>query len=138
VDHGVGYQRDLDAVELLTASLLTQATGAMARHGSRRDASGRSATRSFRRSFLFGFAVRVGERLRDASDGQVSAAPASDRDQLLPVLAAREERVRAAMEAAFPKTTRRSGSISNATGWYAGQAAADQADLDLSAGHLRP
>ena len=33
-----GYNQDLNAVELLTASLLTQATSVMARHGSRRDA----------------------------------------------------------------------------------------------------
>ncbi|HSK97705.1 MAG TPA: DUF2786 domain-containing protein [Euzebyales bacterium] len=133
-----GYDRDLDAVELLAASLLAQATSAMARHGSRHDVHGRSTTRSFRRSFLFGFGMRVGERLRTASDGQVSATTAADRQQLLPVLAARDARVRAAQEATFPSAVHRSTSISNAMGWFAGQAAADQADLDVSAGRLRP
>jgi hypothetical protein len=132
-----GYDSDLDAVELLAASLLTQATSAMARHGSRRDAHGRSTTRSFRQSFLVGFAVRIGERLRAATEGEVAAATESDQQRLLPVLAARDDRVRAVQQAVIPKTVRRSTSASNATGWVAGQAAADLADLDVSAGHLR-
>ena len=90
-----GYDHDLDAVELLSASLLIQATGAMVRHGSKRDTSGRSVTRSFRRAFLLGFAQRIGERLRAATDDAVSAnAEAGER--LLPVLSAREDRLRAA------------------------------------------
>lgn len=131
-----GYDRDLDAVELLAASLLAQATGAMARHGSRRDAYGRSTTRSFRRSFLFGFALRVGERLRAATDGQVAGAAPSERGRLLPVLAARDDRVRAAQDAAFPRTVNRTRSISNPAGWVAGQAAGSVAELGVSAGRL--
>jgi hypothetical protein len=130
-----GYDRDLDAVELLAASLLAQATSAMVRHGSRRDARGRSRTRSFRRSFLHGFAVRIGERLHAATDGAV-AATAADHGQLLPVLAARDDRLRAAQKSAFPETERRRVSVSNSTGWVAGQAAADVADLNLSSGRL--
>ncbi|CAN5794443.1 DUF2786 domain-containing protein [soil metagenome] len=132
-----GYDHDLDAVELLATSLLAQATGAMARHGSRRDAYGRSRTRSFRRAFLLGFANRVGQRLREATDTQVAAATASDQGRLLPVLAARDDRLDAAERAAFPHITRRSASVSNAAGWVAGKAAADLADLDVSAGALR-
>jgi hypothetical protein len=132
----LGFDRDLDAVELLGASLLAQATSAMARHGSRRDAFGRSTTRSFRRSFLFGFALRIGERLRDTRDNEVADATAAERGRLLPVLSARRERVEAAFQAAFPNVERRTGSISNATGWYAGQAAADAANLDMSTGRL--
>ena len=126
-----GYDHDLDAVELLSASLLTQATGTMVRHGSRRDASGRSVTRSFRRAFLLGFAQRVGERLREATEDAVSAnAEAGER--LLPVLSAREERLRAAEQAAFPELVRRTSSVSNTTGWFAGKAAAELANLDVS------
>jgi hypothetical protein len=131
-----GYTQDLNAVELLTASLLTQATSVMARHGSRRDAHGRSTTRSFRRSFLLGFAYRIGERLRHATDGQVHAAAGSQTSRLLPVLAARDDRLRAAEQAAFPDTVARRTSISNSTGWAAGQAAADMADLNVSVGAL--
>lgn len=128
-----GYDHDLDAVELLGASLLTQATSAMVRHGSRRDAHGRSTTRSFRRSFLLGFAHRIGERLRTATEGQVAASQAR---QLLPVLAARDDRLRAARDAAFPATVVRKTSISNSTGWVAGQAAADVAELAVAAERL--
>jgi cell division septum initiation protein DivIVA len=132
-----GYEGDLDAVELLATSLLAQATGAMARHGSRRDAHGRSRTRSFRRAFLLGFAYRVGQRLREATDAQVAAATSSDHGRLLPVLAARDDRLDAAQRAAFPHITQRSASVSSSAGWVAGQAAADLADLDVYAGAIR-
>lgn len=130
-----GYDHDLDAVELLATSLLAQATGAMVRHGPRRDASGRSRTRSFRRAFLLGFAQRIGERLRQATDGQM-AASGTGADRALPVLAAREDRLRAAERSAFPELVHRSTSASNATGWSAGQAAAELASLDVSARRL--
>lgn len=128
-----GYDADLDAVELLGASLLAQATAAMARHGSRRDAAGRSRTRSFRRSFLLGFAGRIGERLREAADAEVAA---SDAGALLPVLAARDDRLEAAVAEAFPELDHISGSISNGSGYFAGRAAADEADLRMAAGRL--
>src|SRR5262245_60325667 len=44
----LGFVADIDAVELLFTSLLVQATTAMTRAGSRRDAHGRSTIRSFR------------------------------------------------------------------------------------------
>lgn len=132
-----GYEGDLDALELLATSLLAQATGAMARHGSRRDATGRSRTRSFRRSFLLGFACRIGERLRHATDGQMDAAAAADRDRLLPVLSAREERLETAVAEVFPRLVHKASGVSHGGGFAAGQAAADLADLDVSAGALR-
>ena len=124
----IGYDGDLDAVELLGASLLAQATHAMARQGSRRGRDGRSTTRSFRRSFLFGFAARIGERLAAAADGEIVATGA-ERSRLLPVLAARDDRVNTTLAEAFPNVERRATQISNPTGWSAGQAAADLADL---------
>jgi hypothetical protein len=127
-----GYDGDLDAVELLATSLLTQATNAIARHGPRRGRDGRSTTRSFRRAFLFGFATRIGERLRAAADTQVAATGAAQA-RLLPVLAARDDRVRAAATQTFPQLERRTTRISNPTGWSAGRAAADLADLGASA-----
>lgn len=130
-----GYDGDLDAVELLNASLLAQATSAMARHGSRRGLDGRSTTRSFRRSFLFGFAERIGQRLRDATDGQVRAT-ASAETHLLPVLAARDDRLSDAVGAAFDRLEHRTTSITNSTGWSAGQAAAELADLGVQRPNL--
>ena len=131
-----GYDHDLDAVELLSASLLTQATTAMVRQGPKRDLGGRSVTRSFRRAFLLGFAERVGERLRRATHDQVSVTAETDQ-RLLPVLGARDERVRAAQEAAFPQVVRRGTSLSNAAGWHAGRAAAELADLGAPAHRRR-
>jgi hypothetical protein len=130
-----GYDRDLDAVELLAASLLAQATGAMARHGPRVDAAGRSRTRAFRRAFLLGFAQRIGERLRRAAEVQ-AAGDGGEAGRLVPVLAARDDRVRAAERAAFPTIVRRAISVSDGTGWSAGQAAAELASLGVPAGRL--
>jgi hypothetical protein len=124
-----GFDHDLDAVELLAVSLLSQATAAMVRHGPRHDASGRSRTRSFRRAFLLGFAQRIGHRLADVTEEQVTA---SDDGSLAPVLAARDEVVRAAQEAAFPRLQRKRTSFSNAAGWHEGEAAAQRARLDIS------
>ena len=59
----IGFSADLDAVELLFTSLLVQASAALQRAGGKRDAAGRSRTRSFRQSFLVAYAVRIGERL---------------------------------------------------------------------------
>lgn len=130
-----GYDHDLDALELLGLSLLTQATTAMLRHGSQRDGMGRSRTRAFRRAFLYGFAHRIGERLRRTTEEQV-AATADDAGRLVPVLAARDDRLRAAEAAAFPEVVSRTTSVSDATGWHAGQIAAEQADLAMAAQRL--
>ena len=130
-----GYDHDLDAVELLGVSLLAQATTAMLRMGPQRDATGRSRTRAFRRAFLFGFAHRIGERLRRATESQMAATD-DDAGRLVPVLAARHDRLRAAEAAAFPEAVSRTTSVSDATGWHAGQAAAEQADLAMSAHRL--
>jgi hypothetical protein len=123
----------LDAIELLHASLLAQATAAMARQGSRRDASGRSRTRSFRRSFLLGFGERIGQRLRAAAAGE---ATEDERRRALPVLASRAERIDAAVAEAFPGMVSRSFGIGHAGGFAAGQVAAELASLDASSGHL--
>lgn len=123
-----GYDQDLDAVELIGTSLLAQATSVMLRHGSSVDASGRSRTRSFRRSFILGFAQRIGVRLQQATDEQVAEADGSER--FLPVLAARDHRVDNAVKREFPKVSSKRTSISNGAGWVAGQNAADEARLD--------
>ena len=62
-----GFDHDLTALELLYTSLLIQATRAMTSEGSQTDWSGRNRTRSFRRSFLMGYANRIGWRLREAT-----------------------------------------------------------------------
>jgi hypothetical protein len=126
-----GYPLDLDATELLYTSLLVQANAAMVAAGSQRDRSGKSRTRSFRASFMEGFAWRTGQRLRAASKAATEAASAERGTNVLPVLAARTERVDAARDAAFPDLTSRSGSITNAAGWRAGVVAAELASHDV-------
>jgi hypothetical protein len=130
-----GYDQDLDALELLGMSLLAQATTAMLRHGPQRDVTGRSRTRAFRRAFLYGFAHRIGQRLLRTTEEQV-AATNDGAGRLVPVLAAREDRLRAAQAAAFPEAVSRRTSVSDASGWHAGQVAAEQADLAMSANRL--
>ncbi|WP_084713999.1 DUF2786 domain-containing protein [Streptacidiphilus rugosus] len=130
----VGFESDLDAVELLFTSLLVQAVAAM--NSSEVQRSGRS--RSFRQSFLVAYASRIRERLTAATakataeatvpvaDAEVTADPG----ELLPVLAAREEAVEEQTAVLFPRTT--TGRAIRATdweGWQQGQAAADRARL---------
>jgi hypothetical protein len=126
-----GFPLDLDATELLYTSLLVQANAAMVAAGSQRDRAGRSRTRSFRASFMEGFAWRTGQRLRAASKAATEAASAERGASLLPVLAARTEKVEAACDAAFPNLTRRRGSITNTAGWRAGVVAAELASHDV-------
>ena len=130
----LGFAADVDAVELLFTSLLVQATAAMMQAGSRRDAHGRSTTRSFRQSFLTAFAQRIGERLATATKQATEQAsrdlagqPGADR--LLPILASRDGAVGAMAEELFPDLVGRAVAVTNRDGWASGRAAADQAHL---------
>ncbi len=132
----MGFAIDLDAVELLYTSLLVQATTAMQRHGSRIDAWGRSSTATFRRSFLVGFADRIGERLeRATAQAEEAATQQEGGSRLAPVLASRADQVDHAIEAAFPYAKpMRSRARFDSSGFTAGVRAANQADL----GRRRP
>ncbi|MFC5000686.1 DUF2786 domain-containing protein [Dactylosporangium cerinum] len=88
----LGFPSDVDGVEMLFTSPLVQATGAMVAAGSRRDASGRSSTRSFRQSFLTAYAQRIGERLTTVTKETTDEAT-RDAVGLLPVLVSREAKV---------------------------------------------
>ncbi|MGH3972670.1 MAG: DUF2786 domain-containing protein, partial [Pseudonocardiaceae bacterium] len=125
----LGDEVDLEVVELLSTSLLVQATRAMVSAGSQTTRTGRSRTRSYRQSFLVAYATRIGERLTTARDAGTAAAVA-DPARLLPVLAARERVVDELFESMFPESVSRSFSVGNAAGWHAGRAAADLAVLD--------
>jgi hypothetical protein len=124
----LGDEVDLEIVELLTTSLLVQATRAMVSAGSQITRTGQSRTRSYRQSFLIAYATRIGERLTTARDAGVATVP--DAARLLPVLAAREQVVDELFESMFPESVSRSFSVGNAAGWHAGRAAADLAVLD--------
>jgi hypothetical protein len=133
--HLVGYDADLEAVELLFTSLLVQVGSAMVAAGPQVDWRGRSRTRSFRHSFLLAYGWRVGERLEQANATTASAVDAERGGDLLPMLRRRDVVVSAAVDAAFPNLRRRrpSSAISNAAGWGAGVDAADRADLATAA-----
>ncbi|MFJ4811962.1 DUF2786 domain-containing protein [Streptomyces longwoodensis] len=119
----VGFEADLEVVELLYTSLLVQAQSAMTRAEAAQRAGGRKRTKTFRQSFLAAYAHRVGTRLAEAAGSQVT-------DDLLPVLASREVAVTAAADRLFPDTvsTRLRG-VSDEVGWTEGARAADRAQM---------
>ncbi|WP_127360462.1 DUF2786 domain-containing protein [Actinacidiphila soli] len=147
----IGFDADLDAVELLYTSLLVQANAALGRAGSRQRADGSSRTRSFRQSFLLAYATRIRERLTVATEqatndavagtsplDEAAGAASKPEPRLLPVLAAREEAVNDATEQMFPElTTTRSVRANDGEGWAQGTAAADRATLHGHAGAIR-
>ncbi|MFI1014162.1 DUF2786 domain-containing protein [Streptomyces sp. NPDC020965] len=120
----VGFEADLESVELLYTSLLVQGTTAMTRAEAAQRAGGRRRTKTFRQSFLLAYAARLGERLTAATES-VAVEP-----DLLPVLATREVAVAARTDELFPETrTSRVRGGSDEAGWEQGRAAADGAEV---------
>ncbi|MFC9429150.1 DUF2786 domain-containing protein [Streptomyces sp. NPDC056987] len=139
----VGFEPDLEAVELLHTSLLVQGTAAMTRAEAAQRAGGRKRTKTFRQSFLMAYAHRLGERLAaateqateqaadEATGGTAERSAASGGGSgLLPVLAAREAAVADRTDRMFPETvaTRVRG-VTDAEGWTHGISAADAAHV---------
>ncbi|MET7479802.1 DUF2786 domain-containing protein [Streptomyces sp. NPDC005648] len=119
----VGFEGDLEAVELLYTSLLVQATHAMTKAEAAQRAGGRRRTKTFRQSFFAAYAHRMGIRLAAAAETQVT-------DDLLPVLASREVAVTAHTDRMFPDTTTtRLRGVTDAAGWTEGAEAADRARM---------
>ncbi|MEU5898889.1 DUF2786 domain-containing protein [Streptomyces venezuelae] len=132
----VGFDADLESVELLHTSLLVQGTAAMTRAEAGQRAAGRKRTKTFRQAFLMAYAHRIGGRLAEAGEHAVreaatEAAEASrDAAALLPVLAARDVAVTDHAERMFPETTTtRVRGVTDAEGWHHGTAAADRAHV---------
>ncbi len=125
-----GFADDLEATAVLYASLHVQAAGQMA---AIRRASP-AATQRWRRSFLFGFAARIAETLRAASDaaggdGTTGTGSASTGTHL-PDLAARAARVRQFAAVAFGRVVPASAPRpAAAAAWGAGHRAAGGADI---------
>ena len=124
-----GYPGDLQVVDVLFTSLLSQATTAMVAAGRVLDRAGTSKTRSFRHSFLVAYASRIAERLSEAAQHSAHEAELVHGQSMLPVLVKREEAVEEAVAEAFPRMKRRTQRVSSRAGWEAGQLAADQASL---------
>ncbi len=134
-----GFASDRERVDVLFTSLLLQAAGELA-HG-RPEPTGGSVA-AYRRSWLHGFAVSVHQRLSVAearaevragaradggappgADGRVGGACAAL------VLADRRERVDRAYAEAFPVLGRGRRRVLSGTGYTAGAAAGERADL---------
>ncbi|WLW53217.1 DUF2786 domain-containing protein [Streptomyces sp. YU58] len=119
----VGFEADLEVVELLYTSLLVQAQSAMTKAEAAQRAGGRRRTKTFRQSFLAAYAHHVGTRLRAAAETPVS-------EDLLPVLATREVAVTDRLDRMFPETTTtRLRGVSDEAGWTQGTEAADRAQV---------
>jgi Protein of unknown function (DUF2786) len=125
----IGADLDLEITELLSTSLLLQATRAMVAVGAGVD----TRSRTYRQSFLLAYATRIGQRLRAAAED--SDDHTAD-DRLLPVLADREKAVSELFEDLYPSTVKKSYTVGSAAGWEAGTAAADQADIGLNRPNL--
>ncbi|MCX2182289.1 DUF2786 domain-containing protein [Streptomyces sp. SKN60] len=121
----VGFEADLDPVELLYTSLLVQGTAAMTRAEAEQRAGGRKRTKSFRQSFLLAYANRLGARLATTSRRVAAETPT-----LLPALASRDLAVTARTDELFPETrTTRVRAAWDEAGWHHGTTAADRAGL---------
>lgn len=125
----VGFEPDLEAVELLYTSLLVQATTAMTKAEAAQRSKGRKRTKTFRQSFLAAYAHKMGARLTATAEAET--AP----DALLPVLATRSLAVTAHATQLFPTTTTtRLRGVTDEAGWTEGTAAASQAALHTGPG----
>jgi hypothetical protein len=120
----VGDEVDLESVELLSTSLLVQATRAMVAAGGQAAKGSHARSRPFRKSFLVAFAARIGERL-----AELSAGPEVDDERLLPVLADRKQAVDTLFDQMFTRLRSSQVTVQSAAGWGAGRAAANVADI---------
>ncbi|MFI5860869.1 DUF2786 domain-containing protein [Streptomyces sp. NPDC051546] len=125
----VGFESDLEAVELLYTSLLVQGTAAMTRAEAGQRAGGRKRTKTFRQSFLLAYASRLGQRLAETAEHTVADTVAEAPDNL-PALVARDVAVTSRAEEMFPRTTTtRLRGATDLAGWEDGTAAADRAHV---------
>ena len=132
----IGVRADVAAVELLFTSLLLQVAQALS--AAERPLGRSAGSRSFRRSFLLGYAHRIAERLETARRRATAEAAAEHHVDLLPVLRSRHAAVEQRVAELFPRvrTTRSRASV-DAGGWYAGQEAAERADVGQRRSSLR-
>lgn len=135
----IGFAGDVERAEVLITSLLVQMTRSML--GERNDrVSGPGATAAWRRSFITGFTVRVGQRLaeararetaRAATDAGLNGTTSTESTRSVSlVLADREAEVDAEVRRRYPHLrSRRMDSGSSVHGHLAGRSAGDRASL---------
>ena len=129
-----GFASDRERVEVLFTSLLLQAGAQLLRE--RPPHAGESVA-AYRRSWLHGFAVQVHRRLVDAERRAERRAEqqtgARDDTGAAIVLADRRSQVEHAYAEAFPALGRSRRSVLSGTGFAAGAAAGERADLGADA-----
>jgi hypothetical protein len=127
-----GFASDRERVELLYTSLLLQAGSQLLRQ---RPARPGESVAAYRRSWLHGFAVEVHRRLTEAEAGAVAehAGTGNGHRSVALVLADRSARVERAYAETFPRMGRARRAVLSGSGFRAGAAAGERADLDRSA-----
>lgn len=128
----VGFESDLNLVELLYTSLLSQAHNAMVTDSDRAKQlhgwsgiEGSSMVRSYRVAFMTAYAGRISTRLEQIRAARDPQEPGTEL-----VLANRDEQVQDAFAKAFPRVGSASANkIRNAAGMLDGARAASRADL---------
>lgn len=126
-----GFGSDRERVELLYTSLLLQAARQLAEV---RPARPGESVAAYRRSWLYGFAARIHERLSEARDRALREQDgvrdgAEQRTATELVLADRGDRVDRAYAAEFPSLRRARRPSVSGSGYRRGAAAAERADL---------
>lgn len=119
----VGFPEDLENVELLYLSILAQLQGFTR---GLRDPNPWGSDSSYKRSFRYGFAYGIRDRLM-AARNQVVEEVQEYEGSLLPALIEKKDAVNAAMPDNLGKG--RSGSVRSPDGVRAGVAAAERADV---------
>ena len=120
----IGMPSDLAAVELLFTSLLVQAQTALMR------APGSS--RSYRSSFLFAYAARIGERLREINAVVMNEAKHEHGESFMPVLRSQAETIDDFVDQRYGRLRElRHRGAADPAGWVGGRAAADNAKLSF-------
>lgn len=121
-----GYRSDLDVVVAMYTSLHAQAAAQMSQQRSF-DAA---ATRSWRRSFLFGYANQIRSMLDESMNTERQHRDVIDDAALVPAMIDRDRRVQQFAESAWGPTRRaRQPARPNMAGYFAGQEQAESADL---------
>lgn len=132
----IGFAHDLAATEMLFTSLLVQAQSALAEAGRHAPPGARTRSRSFKSSFLMGYAGRVGERLSEINRSVAEAAEHETSRSVLPALVARADVVDEEMDRRFGDAVMgQSRGGYDGFGYSQGAAAGDRAQLaaaDLS------
>jgi hypothetical protein len=131
----IGFPGDVERTEVLVTSLLLQLTRAMLAPDAGGPDTTASSTAAWRRSFITAYSWRVGERLTEIRRAQEMQAEASPEQAGAPasvalVLTDRFDAVQAEVRRRYPRLrSLRSDAGSSRSGYAAGRAAAERAEL---------